>query len=49
MKDELTEMFGRKVDLVNKKNIERSRNYLRKNNIKRSLDRTFLSINVIIA
>ncbi|MGK7892114.1 MAG: nucleotidyltransferase family protein [Xenococcus sp. (in: cyanobacteria)] len=33
MRDELTEIFGRKVDLVNKKGIERSRNYLRKNNI----------------
>ncbi|MEM9272735.1 MAG: nucleotidyltransferase family protein [Cyanobacteria bacterium P01_F01_bin.143] len=33
MKDELTEIFGRKVDLVNKKGLERSQNYLRKNNI----------------
>ncbi|MGK7892152.1 MAG: nucleotidyltransferase family protein [Xenococcus sp. (in: cyanobacteria)] len=33
MQDELTEIFGRKVDLVNKKGIERSRNYLSKNNI----------------
>ncbi|MDJ0682204.1 MAG: nucleotidyltransferase family protein [Xenococcaceae cyanobacterium MO_167.B52] len=33
MQDELTEIFGRKVDLVNKKGIERSRNYLRKDNI----------------
>ena len=33
MRDELTEIFGRKVDLVNKQGIERSRNYLRKNNI----------------
>ena len=33
MQDELTEIFGRKVDLVNKKGIEHSRNYLRKNNI----------------
>jgi len=33
MKDELTEIFGRKVDLVNKKGLERSQNYLRKNDI----------------
>ena len=33
MQDELTEIFGRKVDLVNKQGIERSQNYLRKNNI----------------
>ncbi len=33
MQDELTEIFGRKVDLVNKKGIERSGNYIRKDNI----------------
>lgn len=33
MQDELTEIFGRKVDLVNKQGIERSRNYIRKDNI----------------
>ncbi len=33
MQDELTEIFGRKVDLVNKQGIERSRNYLRKDSI----------------
>ena len=33
MRDELTEIFDRKVDLVNKKGLERSQNYLRKNNI----------------
>jgi hypothetical protein len=30
MQDELEAMFGRKVDLVSKRGIERSRNYLRR-------------------
>lgn len=33
MQDELRAIFGRKVDLVSKKGIERSQNYLRKNHI----------------
>ena len=33
MQDELKVIFGRKVDLVSKKGIERSQNYLRKNHI----------------
>lgn len=33
MRDELEAIFGRKVDLVSKTAIERSRNYLRRKNI----------------
>lgn len=33
MREELAEMFGRKVDLVSKKAIERSRNYIRRKDI----------------
>ncbi len=33
MQDELVVIFGRKVDLVSRNGIERSRNYIRKNNI----------------
>ena len=33
MQDELEAMFGRKVDLVSKRGIERSRNYLRRKTI----------------
>ena len=33
MQDELATIFGRKVDLVSKKAIERSRNYIRRENI----------------
>jgi len=31
MENELTELFGRKVDLVSRRGIESSRNYLRRN------------------
>lgn len=33
MQEQLTELFGRKVDLVSKKGLERSRNLERRNNI----------------
>ena len=33
MKEELEEIFGRKVDLLSKRGIERSRNYLRRREI----------------
>lgn len=33
MQDELEEIFGRDVDLISKRGVEQSRNYLRKKNI----------------
>ena len=33
MKDELEKIFGRDVDLISKRGVEQSRNYLRKKNI----------------
>ena len=38
MQDQLEEIFGRKVDLVNKHGIERSRNYIRRQNILNSAE-----------
>lgn len=38
MEEELEEMFGRKVDLVERKAVEASRNYIRKSHILRSIE-----------
>ncbi|MDX2032509.1 MAG: nucleotidyltransferase family protein [Blastocatellia bacterium] len=38
MKDELTILFGRKVDLVSRRGIESSRNHIRKNEILNSAE-----------
>jgi hypothetical protein len=36
MQEEIEEIFGRKVDLVSRKSVEKSRNYLRRNAILKS-------------
>lgn len=38
MEDELSEVFGRKVDLVERKCVERSENYIRRRRILRSAE-----------
>ncbi len=38
MQDQLEEIFGRKVDLVSKHGIEKSRNYIRRENILNSAE-----------
>ena len=41
MENELTELFGRKVDLVSRRGIESSRNYLRRNAILSSAEAVY--------
>ena len=38
MQEELTAIFGRKVDLISRRGVEQSRNYLRKNTILKSAE-----------
>lgn len=43
MQDELKEVFGRKVDLVSRKGIEHSRNYIRRKSILESAEAIYVS------
>lgn len=38
MEEELKEIFGREIDLVTRKSVEESRNYIRRNHILRHLE-----------
>jgi predicted nucleotidyltransferase len=43
MEEELTEIFGRKVDLVERQAVERSENYIRRRHILRSLEPVYVA------
>jgi predicted nucleotidyltransferase len=43
MEDELKELLGRKVDLVERKAVERSRNYIRRKHILQSLEQVYVA------
>lgn len=43
MQDELKEIFGREVDLVERKAVERSENYIRRKHILRSVEPVYVA------
>ena len=43
MTEELKDIFGRDVDLINKRDIERSRNYIRRKEILSSMEPVYVS------
>jgi predicted nucleotidyltransferase len=43
MQDELKEVFGRKVDLLTRRAVEQSRNYIRRKSILSSLEAVYVS------
>ncbi len=43
MQDELKEIFGREVDLVERKAVERSENYIRRKHILRSIEPVYVA------
>jgi predicted nucleotidyltransferase len=43
MEEELTEILGRKVDLVERQAVERSENYLRRRHILKSLEQVYVA------
>jgi predicted nucleotidyltransferase len=43
MQDELEQIFGRKVDLIERKTVERSENYIRRRHILQSLEPVYVA------
>lgn len=43
MTDELKDIFGRNVDLINRKDIERSRNYIRRKEVLSTMEPVYVS------
>jgi predicted nucleotidyltransferase len=43
MQDELSEIFGRTMDLVDRRSVERSENYIRRKHILNSLERLYVA------